>query len=148
MQTLPRLALIFGRLALNPSEGDVGERGPVVGLKAGALALLASILWGGNQVFIKVGLDGIPPLAMAGLRFVLGVLALALGIGLGLGFYRRTSRLMNRVDAGVDKVEAMVDSVESTASTVGKTATSMNRGMKAGGFARTAVNTVFGRNND
>ena len=80
--------------------------------------------------------------------FVLGVLALALGIGLGLGFYRRTSRLMNRVDAGVDKVEAMVDSVESTASTVGKTATSMNRGMKAGGFARTAVNTVFGRNND
>ena len=47
-------------------------------MQAGALALVASILWGGNQVFIKIGLEGIPPLAMAGLRFVLGGLTVAL----------------------------------------------------------------------
>ena len=50
-----------------------------LGLKAGVLALAASLLWGGNSVFIKLGLQGIPPLAMAGLRFALGALTVWLG---------------------------------------------------------------------
>ena len=57
-----------------------------VGPRAGALALLAAILWGGNAVFIKMGLDGIPALAMAAVRFVLGagvVWAAALFAGVG-----------------------------------------------------------------
>ena len=41
-------------------------------LKATALALLTSILWGGNSVAIKIALSGIPPLALAGARFLLG----------------------------------------------------------------------------
>ena len=45
-----------------------------VGPRAGALALLAAVLWGGNSVFIKMGLDGMPPLAMAAVRFLLGAL--------------------------------------------------------------------------
>ena len=50
-----------------------------LGLKAGVLALSAALLWGGNSVFIKLGLQGIPPLAMAGLRFALGALTVWLG---------------------------------------------------------------------
>ena len=30
------------------------------------------MLWGGNAVFIKMGLQGVPPLAMALFRFALG----------------------------------------------------------------------------
>jgi len=45
-----------------------------IGLSAGALALLASFLWGGNQIAIKAGLAGVPAIAMAGLRFSLGLL--------------------------------------------------------------------------
>ena len=45
-----------------------------IGLQAGSLALLAALLWGGNTVFIKLGLEGVPPLAMAGIRFVIGAL--------------------------------------------------------------------------
>ena len=40
-----------------------------VGLGAASLALLTSFLWGGTQPFIKLGLDGLPPLAMAAVRF-------------------------------------------------------------------------------
>ena len=36
------------------------------------LTLLMAILWGGNSVSIKIAVDGIPPLALAGWRFVLG----------------------------------------------------------------------------
>lgn len=54
-------------------------RNEAVGLKAGALALLTSVLWGGNPVAIKVGLDGIPPAALAGLRFLLGALTVWVG---------------------------------------------------------------------
>ena len=43
-----------------------------IGLRAGALALIASILWGGNSVFIKVGLADMPPVALALARFMLG----------------------------------------------------------------------------
>ena len=77
--------------------------------------------------------------------FSIGALALLIGLLLGLKFYKRTRGLIDRVDAGVDRVEALVESVDSTASTVKKTATSMNRGMRAGGFARSAVSSVFGR---
>ena len=45
-----------------------------IGAGAACLALLASVLWGGNQVFIKIGLQGMPPLAMAGTRFVIGLI--------------------------------------------------------------------------
>ncbi len=44
-------------------------------------------LWGGNTVSVKIGLAGIPPLALAGIRFALGggtVLAWALAQGLPL----------------------------------------------------------------
>ncbi|MFC1527046.1 DMT family transporter [Candidatus Latescibacterota bacterium] len=44
-----------------------------IGLGAGALALLASFLWGGNQIAIKAGLAGMPPLAMAAARFGIGL---------------------------------------------------------------------------
>ena len=54
-------------------------RNEAVGLQAGALALLTSVLWGGNPVAIKMGLDGVPPAAMAGLRFALGALTVWVG---------------------------------------------------------------------
>ena len=77
--------------------------------------------------------------------FAVGALGLLVGLVLGLKFYRRTKNLMDRVDAGVNKVEELVESVDSTASTVRRTASSMNRGMRAGGMARSAVSSVFGR---
>ena len=54
-------------------------RNEAVGLKAGTLAVLTAVLWGGNPVAIKVGLDGVPPAAMAGLRFALGALTVWVG---------------------------------------------------------------------
>ena len=54
-------------------------RNEAIGLKAGALVLLTSVLWGGNPVAIKMGLDGVPPAAMAGLRFALGALTVWIG---------------------------------------------------------------------
>lgn len=77
--------------------------------------------------------------------FVIGVVALLIGLFLGIGFYKRIKNLTARVEAGVDRVESMVDTVDSTASAVKKTANSVNRGMSAGGFARSAVTSVFGR---
>lgn len=44
-----------------------------VGLGAALLALLAAVLWGGNSPFIKIGLTGMPPLAMAAARFAVGL---------------------------------------------------------------------------
>ena len=41
-------------------------------LKATTLSLLTVTLWGGNSVAIKIALSGIPPLALAGARFLLG----------------------------------------------------------------------------
>ena len=41
-----------------------------------ALVMLLALLWGGNSVSIKIGLQGIPPLALAGLRFLLGLAAI------------------------------------------------------------------------
>ena len=48
-----------------------------IGAGAASLALLAALLWGGNQVFIKIGLAGMPPLAMAAARFGIGLLIVA-----------------------------------------------------------------------
>ncbi len=41
------------------------------------LALLAALLWGGNQPFIKIGLSGMPPLAMAAARFAVGLVVVS-----------------------------------------------------------------------
>ena len=40
-----------------------------------ALVLFLALLWGGNSVAIKIGLQDIPPLALAGFRFVVGLAA-------------------------------------------------------------------------
>ncbi|VTP67987.1 Probable amino-acid metabolite efflux pump [Leclercia adecarboxylata] len=40
--------------------------------KDGLLALLVVVVWGLNFVVIKVGLHNMPPLMLAGLRFLLG----------------------------------------------------------------------------
>ncbi|MGA1196121.1 MAG: EamA family transporter, partial [Candidatus Latescibacterota bacterium] len=63
-------------------------------LKAGFLNLLTAILWGGNSVSIKFALAGIPPLCLAGIRFLLGGLvvliwAKALGLSLQLQAHER-----------------------------------------------------------
>lgn len=49
-----------------------------IGIGAAGLALLASFFWGGNQVFIKIGLQGMPPLAMAGARFAIGLVVVVI----------------------------------------------------------------------
>ena len=49
------------------------------GSLATALALLTAALWGGTAVAIKIGLTGIPPVAMAGARFFLGALVMLTG---------------------------------------------------------------------
>lgn len=59
----------------NQVEGMQNER---VGIKSGAIALLSSALWGGNTTSLKIGLSGFPPLAMAGVRFLLGGLVVCL----------------------------------------------------------------------
>ena len=80
--------------------------------------------------------------------FGIGAIALLVGLILGFTFYRRIKRMMDRVDKAVDKVESMVDTIDSTAATVRKTAGSVNSGLRAGGFARSAVSSVFGRGDD
>jgi drug/metabolite transporter (DMT)-like permease len=50
-----------------------------------------ALLWGGNTVAVKIGLAGIPPLALAGIRFFLGgatVLVWAVAAKHGLGLER------------------------------------------------------------
>ena len=42
--------------------------------KAAVAAILISAFWGGNSPSIKVALEGVPPLALAGIRFILGAL--------------------------------------------------------------------------
>ncbi len=51
-------------------------------LTVGAIlwALLASLLWSGNSVSIKVALAGVPPLALAGVRFTLGLVVVFLWV--------------------------------------------------------------------
>ena len=40
-----------------------------------AFALSLAVLWGGNSVSIKIALQGVPPLALAGFRFLLALIA-------------------------------------------------------------------------
>jgi len=54
-------------------------RNDSIGVRAGALALLMAVLWGGNTVAIKAGLVGLPPAAMAALRFIIGALTVWVG---------------------------------------------------------------------
>jgi len=67
------------RKKLNEEVGEVaapaGDR--KIGLRAALWVLFICLLWGGNGVAIKVGLQGIPPLALAGLRFGLGFICIA-----------------------------------------------------------------------
>ena len=42
-----------------------------------AFALSLAMLWGGNSVSIKIALDGVPPLALAGFRFLLALVAVS-----------------------------------------------------------------------
>jgi len=42
--------------------------------KAAAAAILLGTLWGGNTPAIKIALEGVPPLALAGIRFIMGAL--------------------------------------------------------------------------
>ena len=43
-----------------------------------ALVLLLGLLWGGNSVSIKIGLQDVPPFALATMRFLLGFTAITL----------------------------------------------------------------------
>ncbi len=45
-----------------------------ISVKAAAAAIILSILWGGNTPAIKIALEGVPPLALAGVRFIMGAL--------------------------------------------------------------------------
>lgn len=56
------------------SEAEI--RNENLGPAAAALALLTAVLWGGTAVAIKFGLMGIPPVALAGARFLLGALVM------------------------------------------------------------------------
>ena len=47
-------------------------------LEATGLTTLTAILWGGNTVSIKLGLMGLPPLALAAARFILGGVVVSL----------------------------------------------------------------------
>ncbi len=40
-----------------------------------ALVVFLALLWGGNSVAIKIGLEDMPPLALAGVRFIIGLAA-------------------------------------------------------------------------
>ena len=42
------------------------------------LVLLLGLLWGGNSVSIKIGLQDVPPFALATMRFLLGFAAITL----------------------------------------------------------------------
>ncbi len=75
-------------------------RNDAIGVRAGALALLMATLWGGNSVAIKIGLAGMPPAAMAALRFVLGALTVWVG-ALFLGISVRVPRAVWKGLAGL-----------------------------------------------
>jgi drug/metabolite transporter (DMT)-like permease len=65
--------------------------------KAAAAAILISIVWGGNTPSIKIALEGLPPLALAGVRFILGALTVLVWVRMArvpLGPSRREWRLL------------------------------------------------------
>ena len=56
-----------------------------------ALALLLAFLWGGNSIAIKVGLLDFPPMALAFLRFVIGLIVIG-----GWALFRRIQLRLRR----------------------------------------------------
>jgi drug/metabolite transporter (DMT)-like permease len=56
-----------------------------------ALGLLLAFLWGGNSLSIKVGLQDLPPMALAFIRFVIGLIIVG-----GWSLYRRIPIRLNR----------------------------------------------------
>jgi O-acetylserine/cysteine efflux transporter len=52
----------------------VDIRNERVTLRVACLATLMAVLWGGNNIAIKFSLTGIPPFALAGIRFLVGSL--------------------------------------------------------------------------
>ena len=64
-------------MSATPASTTTQLRNDRVGIGAALLALLAAFLWGGNQPFIKIGLSGMPPLAMAAARFAVGLVVVA-----------------------------------------------------------------------
>lgn len=61
--------------------------------KDGVLALLVVVVWGLNFVVIKVGLHNMPPLMLAGLRFML--------VAFPAIFFRGTTKSTAEFTAGV-----------------------------------------------
>jgi drug/metabolite transporter (DMT)-like permease len=57
-----------------------------------ALVMLLALLWGGNSVSIKIGLQDIPPMALAVLRFLLGLSAITV--------WARIQRIQIRMNRG------------------------------------------------
>ena len=65
--------------------------------RASSLILLTAILWGGNAVSIKIALLGMPPLGLAGVRFLIGglvVLAYAVAANVSLRLARGEHKAM------------------------------------------------------
>lgn len=60
-----------------------------------AFALMFAVLWGGNSVSIKIGLQGVPPLALAGFRFLLALAAVT-----AWSISQRVSIRLNRGELG------------------------------------------------
>ena len=56
-----------------------------------ALALLLAFLWGGNSLAIKIGLQDFPPMALAFLRFVIGLIVIG-----GWALFRRIQLRLRR----------------------------------------------------
>lgn len=79
---------------------------------------------------------------------VIGALGLLVGIALGFAMYRRTKSIVDRVDRVVKRGEDLVDTIDSAASSVKRTASSVNQGMRAGAYVRSAMGSFFDRRKD
>lgn len=56
-----------------------------------ALSLLLAFLWGGNSLAIKIGLEDLPPMALAFIRFTIGLVIVG-----GWSVYRKISLVLKR----------------------------------------------------
>src|SRR6185503_17498066 len=65
-------------------------------MKAKIVWLVLCAIWGSTWLFIKVGLEDLPPLSFAGIRFVVAVALLA-----GVVFARRIPLPRTRADWGL-----------------------------------------------